>query len=414
MIDSHCQVFKERNGCKLRCSSSNQTLGPTSVSRSVREKLAECQIRFDPTTSRRSMPYKPLLYLTSAQFQTQNFDDAIADRMKNNSQFAEQKDVVSVPRFRTRTSFKVDNKDAIEKLSYHFRTELRSSDVLVSISELRLRIIHLFSRDNKMYDLVFGRVLGTGAYGMAILIVNKDNPTQQFAVKLQFSDTTSAEWHNEFSTQRTFYRRGLTVKPIAMSVTEFPYIILMSKIDRILRDRLQQDIMSVVELQEIYIGLLNLINRICENQVFHHDFHFGNIGIMYNVERRSQYLILLDFGRSVGVKKGVSPLKNDVAVKNLAAQDCRRDNYFYVDKLVTICRYHVYSFNYEWLFYRFEELRKALVQAQNYSSEQEDETDGSDDEGDGDESHEGDEGYEGDEGDEVNEDDEGDEGDEGE
>jgi hypothetical protein len=55
-------------------------------------------------------------------------------------------------------------------------------------------------------------------------------------------------------------------------------------------------------LDNIIVGILDLITRMCELQLAHADLHFGNIGYQINIETREVHFLLLDFDESVAGK----------------------------------------------------------------------------------------------------------------
>jgi len=106
----------------------------------------------------------------------------------------------------------------------------------------------------------------------------------------------------------------------------------MPKIDAILNNRMR-DTLTMSDLDNI--GLLDLIYRLCQAELYHRDFHIGNIGIMFNIESGLQHFILLDFGLRTG--RLSEP-----------ATDCRRSNLMYVRDLVEEMRFSK-TFNFQYL-----------------------------------------------------------------
>ncbi len=68
----------------------------------------------------------------------------------------------------------------------------------------------------------------------------------------------------------------------------------MGKIDGILSDLLKE-LQPKSILDNIIIGIIDLITRMTENNLIHMDLHFGNIGYQINIETRIIHFVLLDF-----------------------------------------------------------------------------------------------------------------------
>jgi hypothetical protein len=329
---SKCQVFTEEKECEILC----RGKPPKRLSPLLRAQLAECRLTWRP--GERSQPYQSTLIAGEEKGWEDRFEKEIVARLPALNR--------PISRLRQRATHK-GHREVLKSAHGPLWIMAHNDE---DIAKLVRRIVTLFPPSMHVSDIVFLRVLGSGAFGVVLLIADKDNLHAQFAVKIQFREPDFAQqkWKKEFTVQKSFSRRGLAVKPIAQSSTELPYLMLMPKIDRILIDRLQ-DIMNVQELLEIYIGLLDLIYRMCKANMYHHDFHAGNIGITYNIETRSQYFILLDFGMDVGVNS-----------KTTKVDDCRSYSLDYVKRLIKFLQEFEQTYNYEWLLDRLRKFKKAL------------------------------------------------------
>lgn len=200
---------------------------------------------------------------------------------------------------------------------------------------------------------MFERILGQGDYGLAVLVIDTNNPSQRYVLKMQMSPKVSAQdWIAEFKKQREASRYGLAVRPFGMSTSQRPFLLTMSKIDAILYQKLKTSL-TVGALHELYIALLNLILRsMCKFGVDHRDMHLNNIGLMYNIETRSQHAILLDFGSS-----------SMVEIKKHGFRDCRVNNLLYVNILIQSLMRDQDRANYAFLLRKLRVLKTALKNA---------------------------------------------------
>jgi hypothetical protein len=114
-------------------------------------------------------------------------------------------------------------------------------------------------------------------------ICNPELSSQRFIVKIGASN-------HEFKMQSVFFEYGLAVEPIGY----VDRVLIMGKIDGILSDLLKEAQPTSV-LDNIIIGLIDLITRMNENNLIHMDLHFGNIGYQINIETRIIHFVLLDF-----------------------------------------------------------------------------------------------------------------------
>ncbi len=135
-------------------------------------------------------------------------------------------------------------------------------------------------------DVKFVRYVGSGAHADIYEICNPELSSQRFIVKVGATD-------HEFKMQNVFYERGLAVAPIGF----LNEVLIMGKIDGILSDLLQEEQPESV-LDNIIVGLVDLITRMVENNLVHMDLHFGNIGYQINIETRVVHFVLLDFANA--------------------------------------------------------------------------------------------------------------------
>ncbi len=157
------------------------------------------------------------------------------------------------------------------------------------IDEIKQNIKHILQH---FTDVKIVRIVGEGQHGTVFEICNPDLSSQRFIVKVLFHPD-SENFEKEFRFQKIFYEFGLAVEPIGY----FKNIMIMGKIDGILENLLATD-QSIETLDNIIVGLIDLLTRMCEHDLSHNDLHFGNIGYQINIETREVHFVLLDFSHA--------------------------------------------------------------------------------------------------------------------
>jgi predicted Ser/Thr protein kinase len=170
----------------------------------------------------------------------------------------------------------VDNKTALQHITLEKQIQIKAN-----IKKIL----------NNFDDVKIVKWIGQGKYGDIFEICDPNLSSLRFIVKVSKSQQS---FEKEFKMQMIFYENGLAIKPIGY-VND---ILVMDKIDGIVLDLLKTDLPKET-LDNIIVGILDLITRMCELQLAHADLHFGNIGYQINIETREVHFLLLDFDEAV-------------------------------------------------------------------------------------------------------------------
>jgi len=178
----------------------------------------------------------------------------------------ESLETIPITRQKRQTTLCKDDPKVLEKITNYEDTKSKI-----------LQILQTFK------DVKFVRLVGEGLHGTVFEICNPELSSQRFIVKIGIG-------RKEFKMQQVFYEHGLAVEPIGFVENVF----VMGKIDGILSDLLEEEQPTSV-LDNIVVGLIDLITRMTDSNLIHMDLHFGNIGYQINIETRVIHFVLLDF-----------------------------------------------------------------------------------------------------------------------
>lgn len=151
----------------------------------------------------------------------------------------------------------------------------------------------------------FVEKLGEGAFGLVLLICSAET-NEKFACKIKKQEVgNEQEFQNEYDMQMEFARLGLAPQPLGIRISDWSLsFFVMSKIDGVLSHYLSVP-RTKDELDGILQQIVHLMVLMCENNLQHNDFHWGNIGYVIDIEpnrgvaKSSGFhfrLQLLDFG----------------------------------------------------------------------------------------------------------------------
>jgi hypothetical protein len=189
--------------------------------------------------------------------------------------FADDEPLVAdiLPRSKRQSVLCEDNPAVISKMNtnYHNFERVKSNvlQILTTVS-----------------DVKFVRYVGAGMHAQVYEICNPELSSQRFIVKVGATE-------HEFKMQKVFYQHGLAVEPVGF----LNEVLIMGKIDGILSDLLKEEQPQAV-LDNLIVGLVDVITRMVEDNLIHMDLHFGNIGYQINIETRVVHFVLLDFANA--------------------------------------------------------------------------------------------------------------------
>ncbi len=157
-----------------------------------------------------------------------------------------------------------------------------------------------------MSEVKFAKWIGRGKNGHVFIVCNPSMASQQMVVKY-FKTGSMTDMKQEWKMQKIFAENGLALPPIAFDASQ--HILIMAKIDGTLGDLLHRKLTRGLLDQIIFI-VVDLLYRLCDAQLWHHDFHWNNIGYRLNVGDNKLQPVLIDFGWS---QKGKCDPQHEIA-----------------------------------------------------------------------------------------------------
>jgi hypothetical protein len=142
----------------------------------------------------------------------------------------------------------------------------------------------------------FAQLIGEGGSGEAYLI---SNGLQERVIKYQNESNEDVLY--EILMQEKFASHGLSLRVQQFDTwgtRQDPHsAILMEKIDTVLTDFLRQRRESET-LDNVARGLINIVHKMCRLKIRHNDFHWQNVGLMYDLRHHRVLMrpIVFDFG----------------------------------------------------------------------------------------------------------------------
>ena len=224
----------------------------------------------------------------------------------------------------TMTSLSVH--DAGQMSIKHLDTQLAKYDLFpkMSTTAIKQKYGPQFLK-NIPAGYVLSHPLGRGKYGATFAICRDGFHCEALKV-IELRDGTS-ELHEEVKMQKLFHKHKLA--PAILGPPIFYHhnkklfgLIRMERIDGILDDLLKQNLDDTA-LQQIFLGILNIILKLDKANFMHRDMHSGNISFTYRRNGFGQLSIqlsLIDFGFS-STKNSLPELELTQFMRTLSMKD---------------------------------------------------------------------------------------------
>jgi len=203
-----CEVLRVHGTCKLRC----DTDGDEPIDENVWHQFKECQLSESGKNTTREKSEEKEEEPYDGPRKSQTWERKYLDEVVNKDALHRLRVRTLVQRLRER---KPDSRTADDgrtvKLLLHTLNDTNNNE---TISQLRRRIVGMFpsKTTTQKQRMVFGRVLGQGAFGLVISVWLRESQ-EEFAVKvLKETDSINLRaFRQEIKTQKLFAQNQLAV-----------------------------------------------------------------------------------------------------------------------------------------------------------------------------------------------------------